>query len=116
MEGQERERSEIGKELHDNINQILASVKLMITATIAKSKEPDDYLLDAIKLTDECIQEIRRLSNSLIPLREKEIELMEAIEGVVGRIKATAIVMAIVEERKRWLRGTIFAIASRKSQ
>ena len=90
VEGQERERSEIGKELHDNINQILASVKLMITATIAKSKAPDNYLLDAIKLTDECIQEIRRLSNSLIPLREKEIELMEAIEGVVGRIKATA--------------------------
>ena len=39
VEGQERERSEIGKELHDNINQILASVKLMITATIAKTKD-----------------------------------------------------------------------------
>lgn len=89
VEGQERERSEIGKELHDNINQILASVKLMITASVAK-KEPDNYLQDAIKLTDECIQEIRRLSNSLIPLREKEIELIEAIEGVVSRIKATA--------------------------
>jgi two-component system, NarL family, sensor histidine kinase UhpB len=89
VEGQERERSEIGKELHDNINQILASAKLMITASIAKKTESDPYLNDSIKLLDECIQEIRRLSNSLIPLREKEIELLEAIEGVVGRIKAT---------------------------
>jgi two-component system sensor histidine kinase UhpB len=90
VEGQERERSEIGKELHDNINQILASVKLMITASIAKNPDPDSFLLESIKLTDECIQEIRRLSNSLIPLREREVELIEAIHGVVGRIKATS--------------------------
>lgn len=90
IEGQERERSEIGKELHDNINQILASVKLMITASIAKNPEPDNFLLESIKLTDECIQEIRRLSNSLVPLREREVELIEAIHGVVSRIKATS--------------------------
>jgi two-component system, NarL family, sensor histidine kinase UhpB len=90
LEGQERERSEIGKELHDNINQILASVKLMITASIAQTPKPDNFLLESIKLTDECIQEIRRLSNSLVPLREREMELIEAIQGVVGRIKSTS--------------------------
>jgi two-component system, NarL family, sensor histidine kinase UhpB len=90
IEGQEKERSEIGKELHDNINQILASVKLMITASVAKTPEPDNFLVEALKLADECIQEIRQLSNSLIPLREREMELIEAIEGVVGRIKATS--------------------------
>ncbi|MEO5561884.1 MAG: response regulator [Chitinophagaceae bacterium] len=90
VEGQERERSEIGKELHDNINQILASVKLMITASVAKTKEPDNFLQESLKMTDECIQEIRKLSNSLIPLREKEMELIEAIEGVVSRIKSSS--------------------------
>ena len=90
VEGQERERSEIGKELHDNINQILASVKLMITASLQKTKEPDQFLLDGLKLTDECIQEIRRLSSSLIPLREQAMNLIEVIETAVGRVKATS--------------------------
>lgn len=90
IEGQERERSEIGKELHDNINQILASVKLMITASMQKNTEPDTFLSDGLKLTDECIQEIRKLSSALIPLREQAMNLIEVIEAVVGRIKATS--------------------------
>jgi two-component system sensor histidine kinase UhpB len=90
VEGQEKERSEIGKELHDNINQILASVKLMITASLTKRVEKDVFLTDSLALMDECIQEIRRLSNSLVPLREQEIELKGAIEAVIGRIKTTS--------------------------
>jgi two-component system sensor histidine kinase UhpB len=90
VEGQEKERSEIGKELHDNINQILASVKLMITASMTKRGEKDAFLADSLMLMDECIQEIRKLSNSLVPLREQEIELKGAIEAVIGRIKTTS--------------------------
>lgn len=90
VEGQEKERSEIGKELHDNINQILASVKLMITASLSRSVEKDKFLTDSLTLLDECIQEIRRLSNSLVPLREQQIELKGAIEAVIGRIKTTS--------------------------
>lgn len=90
IEGQERERSEIGKELHDNINQILASIKLMISAAIQDSKSASGFLNDGLKLTDECIQEIRRLSSALIPLREQAMNLIEVIEVVVGRIRATS--------------------------
>lgn len=90
VEGQEKERSEIGKELHDNINQILASVKLMITASLTKRGEKDSFLTESLVLMDDCIQEIRKLSNSLVPLREQEIELKGAIEAVIGRIKTTS--------------------------
>lgn len=90
VEGQEKERSEIGKELHDNINQILASVKLMITASISRRTEPDEFLRDGLKLMDECIQEIRRLSSSLIPLHEQQMALIDVIEATVGRIKSTS--------------------------
>jgi two-component system sensor histidine kinase UhpB len=90
VEGQEKERSEIGKELHDNINQILASVKLMITASLSKTQEKDRFLVDSLGLLDECIQEIRILSNSLVPLREQQIELKGAIEAVIGRMKTSS--------------------------
>ncbi len=36
---QEHERSEIGKELHDNVNQILASAKLFLSSPFLEGDE-----------------------------------------------------------------------------
>jgi len=90
VEGQEKERSQIGKELHDNINQLLASVKLMISTTMIKSDSEDKLLAESVRLTDQCIKEIRNLSGALIPLKELEMGLIDAIKMVVGRIRATS--------------------------
>jgi PAS domain S-box-containing protein len=64
---QEKEREEIGKELHDNINQILASTKLYLE--LAKNGNKD-LLPDAIaKSCDNinlAIGEIRHLSKQLV--------------------------------------------------
>lgn len=90
VEGQEKERSEIGKELHDNINQLLASVKLMVSTVITKSPSESKLLTESVRLTDQCIREIRNLSGSLIPLKELEMGLIDAIKMVVSRIKATS--------------------------
>jgi PAS domain S-box-containing protein len=64
---QEKEREEIGKELHDNINQILASTKLYLE--LAKNGN-NDLLPDAIaKSCDNinlAIGEIRHLSKQLV--------------------------------------------------
>ena len=86
LNGEERQREEIGKELHDNINQVLATVRLLLSLLrtddpakaeiIAKSKESVNY----------CIEEIRRLSHSLTPPSLQEISLKDAIEGMIGKI------------------------------
>jgi PAS domain S-box-containing protein len=86
LEGQERQREEIGKELHDNINQVLATVRLLLSLLrtddpakaeiIAKSKESVNY----------CIEEIRRLSHSLTPPSLQEISLKGSIEGMINKI------------------------------
>ncbi|MEI9946510.1 MAG: response regulator [Chitinophagaceae bacterium] len=90
IEGQEKERSEIGKELHDNINQMLASVKLIVSMAMSKSTSQDNFLSEGLRLTDECIQEIRKLSSSLVPIKEQELELIEAIKITINKIKASS--------------------------
>lgn len=64
---QEREREEIGKELHDNINQILAAAKLYLEIAI---KDDDDSRLEAMEKSQRnlslAMEEIRKLSQSLV--------------------------------------------------
>lgn len=67
IQAQEKEREEIGKELHDNINQILASTKLYLEMARSGNKE---LLSGAIEKSYENINlamgEIRRLSKQLV--------------------------------------------------
>lgn len=89
IDGQEKERSEIGKELHDNINQMLASIKLMVSMAMTQPTNTH-FLSESVRLADECIQEIRKLSSSLVPIKEQELELVEAIKLMVSKLKATS--------------------------
>jgi two-component system sensor histidine kinase UhpB len=64
---QEKEREQIGKELHDNINQILAAAKIYLDIA---AKDDDDTRAEAL---DKCqrnlnlaMEEIRQLSQSLV--------------------------------------------------
>jgi PAS domain S-box-containing protein len=66
LEGQENERIEIGKELHDNVNQVLAATKMFIE--IAK-KNPEKrvlYLDKSSSMISEIIEGIRRITKKLI--------------------------------------------------
>ncbi|HLX65411.1 MAG TPA: sensor histidine kinase, partial [Puia sp.] len=64
---QEKEREQIGKELHDNINQILAAAKLYLDIA---AKYNDDTQVVALEKCSRnlnlAIEEIRQLSQSLV--------------------------------------------------
>lgn len=67
LTGQERERLELGEELHDNINQILASARLYIECSL-QSKVPSKEVIEKGRiLLDTAMTEIRKLSKSLLP-------------------------------------------------
>jgi PAS domain S-box-containing protein len=82
---QEKERNELGKELHDNINQILATVKIYLG--MAKVKEGVHNGLNLIEQSyeyvDEAMEEIRKLSHSLVAPSLGDIGLYEALEELV---------------------------------
>lgn len=85
--GQEKERAEVGKELHDNVNQILASAKLYLSSALTTSDKKDEMMEESKKLIDSGIQEIRKLSKSLVPPSLGKSTLQESIEQLVDPVR-----------------------------
>ena len=66
IQSQEKEKSELGAELHDNINQILAAAKMYLDLYAAKLSIPDAAIQKSHYNIDLALQEIRKLSHSLV--------------------------------------------------
>jgi PAS domain S-box-containing protein len=86
LNAQEKERLQIGMELHDNVKQILAGSGLFLD--IAKknldNKEAVTKILDDLKKYNiQAIDELRRLSHQLAPSVEEDTSLGEKIEWLI---------------------------------
>ena len=79
IQAQEKERSELGKELHDNINQILSTTKLYIDMALTETDIREELLQKTYRNISSAIEEIRMLSKSLVPPSLGDIGLKEAI-------------------------------------
>ncbi len=88
IDGQEKERSEISRELHDNISQQLTTIRLYME--VAKDKA-EGQLFEMISQTHKSIihvsDEIRRLSQSLAPPELRDIGLIESISDLCDQLK-----------------------------
>jgi signal transduction histidine kinase len=81
MDTQEKERNRLGQELHDNINQILVTVKIYLTSAVAKNDQIAHLVQHPLDLVDKTIEEIRVLSSRLTtPL--KNIKLKDVISNL----------------------------------
>ena len=90
IDGQEKERKEIGKELHDNIGQQLTTTKLFLD--LAKSSADDttaEMISMALKGVSDVINEVRRMSRSLMPPTLGDLGLMESVSDLVETISRT---------------------------
>jgi signal transduction histidine kinase len=87
IDGQEKERAEIGKELHDNINQMLSIIKMYVSMLEDDPEEWPMLVSQSVHLIDTCINEIRRLSQTLIPPEFKEDGLVAAVDTLIERIR-----------------------------
>ncbi|MBA2330080.1 MAG: response regulator [Flavisolibacter sp.] len=78
IKAQEKEREEIGKELHDNINQLLAAAKMMIDSAKTHPGDINTYLDNGSKAISEAIVEVRNISHAMIPpsFDESEFEVV----------------------------------------
>ena len=85
---QEKERAEIAKELHDNVNQILSSAKLHIECI--QSNNEDIHRQTSIELIKSGIQEIRKLSTSIISPSLNQVGLVHSINELLNNIRSTS--------------------------
>ena len=82
-EAKETERSDIGKELHDNVNQLLSASRLYLDIARRGGKNREMYLNRSSEYTLTAIEAIRKLSKGLTTDLIKSLGLSEAIENVV---------------------------------
>lgn len=67
LAAQEQERTMLGEELHDNINQIIVSAKLYLDMGLKKCEDPlKDILKKSSRYMSMAIEEIRKLSRTLV--------------------------------------------------
>ena len=86
---QEKERQEIGAELHDNVNQILASSRLYLGLAKRDIASSNQFLDETEILITSAIAEIRALSHSLIPPSLNDSELAEALANIISVVSKT---------------------------
>jgi PAS domain S-box-containing protein len=89
INAQEKERKEISYELHDNVNQILTSSKLMLEVAVDKPELSQEFTHRCLDYLKEAIAEIRKISHHLTPAALRDISLDAAVESVVENINAT---------------------------
>ena len=112
---QEKERDQMGKELHDNVNQILTSAKLFLES--AENGNAEKHRRTGIELIGAAISEIRKLSRSFVPPSLNGSGLVISINDLMENIQQTGAIKTkftatISDEHKidKGLKLTIYRI------
>ena len=86
VDAQEKERAKIGKELHDNVNQVLSTAKLFLEVAKTNIKARSKLINRSAEQIHHAINEIRNLSQSLVPPSISDLGLSDSIKDLVESI------------------------------
>ncbi len=86
--GQEKEKDEIGRELHDNINQILVTVKMYLGIAKSNKSRLEEMTEKSYDHISNVMNEIRALSHSLATPSLGDITLQEALQFMIDEINS----------------------------
>ncbi|MEI9944886.1 MAG: ATP-binding protein [Chitinophagaceae bacterium] len=83
---QEMERTKIGQELHDNVNQILSTARLFVDITHPVTEKDQQAREKSLEYISLAIEEIRKLSKELAAPQLKEKGLADNIKIMIDDI------------------------------
>ncbi len=83
---QEQERELIGHELHDNVNQILTTVKLYLETSQQKETLQREMISRSIRYLQQCINEIRHLSHRLSAPTLGTQSLVDSLQALIETV------------------------------
>lgn len=89
LETQEKERTEIGKELHDNINQLLTTAKLYLDIALAEPERKSHLIQKSAEQIVQVISEIRSLCETLMAPSLGDLGLMDSLQGLAESFNIT---------------------------
>ncbi len=103
IEVQEATFSALGKELHDNIGQLLSSTKMLLGITQRNMPNTPDTLMTAEETLGKAINELRSLSKSLTKEWLEQFKLIENLQPEVARINSANEIHIFYQALKHFL-------------
>ncbi len=76
IEGEEKERIRIARELHDSVNADLSSVKFKLNTILEQNNK---VINEAVNMIDKSCEQVRAISHNLVPPSIKNFSLLEAL-------------------------------------
>lgn len=98
MEVQEHTFSALGKELHDNVGQLLSTTKMLLGISERTMTVVPDTLATANATLGKAIQELRALSRSLTKEWLEQFDLLDNLRVEVGRINSSSAIQVNFKE------------------
>lgn len=89
VDAQEKERADIGFELHDNVNQILSTSRFYLDLAVVNEPERLDLVKRSSEGLAKAVNEIRKISRSLVPASITDLGLVASIEDLVDSLIVT---------------------------
>jgi PAS domain S-box-containing protein len=83
LQAEEEQRSQIGRDLHDGVGQMLAYMQLYIGLLKTNQQFGEKEITELEKTVDKTLQQVRTLSRSLAPPSIRDLGLKDAIVELV---------------------------------
>ena len=77
IEGEEKERHRVAKELHDGVNGDLAAIKYKLSSLLEMN---NSVIKEAITMIDDSCKQVRAISHNLIPPSLENFNILEATQ------------------------------------
>lgn len=87
IDAQENERESLGRELHDNITQVLTTARLYLNCAKDTPAMQENMIKKSIETISSAIEEIRRLSKSMIETFHKEVGLELSLNDLIENVR-----------------------------
>lgn len=87
VDAQEKERADIAFELHDNVSQILSTVRLYLDLAIISEKDRVPLLQRSSTGLANAVNEINKLSHSLVPSSVNDLGLVASIDDMINSLQ-----------------------------
>ena len=96
-EVQEATFDALGKELHDNVGQLLSTTKMLLGITERNLSPPPDTLVTAYETLSKAIRELRTLSKSLTREWLEQFDLVENLIPELDRLQSSGTIKATLQ-------------------
>ena len=90
IKGQEDKQNEIGRELHDNVNQLLAASKMTLSIVLKTKKASKELISKSMEYIQMANDEIRQLTHTLVAPVFKNASLKSGLEKLINECKTGA--------------------------